>query len=642
MRQNQSFGLRPPALKATCYLLLLGAALFSGSTACAQDTTTRAQDTAPRSTAALGDSIEAVLDSTGVPGAGVVLFSADSIRWEGYYGLADRSSGRRVTEETVFRAGSISKSFVSTAALLLAEEGRLDLQAPVRAMAPGITIRNPWARTDSIRVAHLLEHTAGFDDLHVHEFVSRSPDLTLREGLAINPATREARWRPGMYYSYSNAGPPVAAYIIQKRAGRTFESFVQDRIFEPLEMSASSFRRDERAEEALATGYAADGETEEPYVHIGLRPSGALNARPMDLARFGQMLLGRGERGATRLLDPNSVKRMESPQTTLAARQGLQEIGYGLGNRRSLKDGFVYQGHGGSIDGFVAGYGYLPDHNRGYVVMLNGQDGSARSQIQKLVRSYQTRSLPSPEPPPVAEVPTGTLAKRAGYYASFTPRNELARFAEQLLGIVEISATARGLAVSPVLGTADTLLPVDAQRFRAPSEPVATAIFARGRSGKQVLSGNQGNFQAVSSVSVWGRWTLAGLAVLLLLSTVPFSLYWIPARSLGYIRQREPMSLRLWPLVASVLLCGAFAVLGLAAAGDLVSRLGTFTAYSAGYAALSLAYGAATIGGLWAIVRGWRQAHWGILTYHMLVVGAQLAVLIYLAAHGLIGRRFWT
>lgn len=63
---------------------------------------------------------------------------------------------------------------------------------------------------------------AGFDDLAIHEYVSRSPNITLEEGLAINPASRTVRWRPvrwrpGMCSSYSNAGPPVAAYIIGHR-----------------------------------------------------------------------------------------------------------------------------------------------------------------------------------------------------------------------------------------------------------------------------------------------------------------------------------------------------------------------------------------------------------------------------------------
>lgn len=58
---------------------------------------------------------------------------------------------------------------------------------------------------------------AGFDDLAIHEYVSRSPNITPEESLAINPASRTVRWRPGMCSSYSNAGPPVTAYIIGHR-----------------------------------------------------------------------------------------------------------------------------------------------------------------------------------------------------------------------------------------------------------------------------------------------------------------------------------------------------------------------------------------------------------------------------------------
>jgi Beta-lactamase class C and other penicillin binding proteins len=507
-----------------------------------------AQDTGPASPGALRDSIEAAVGSASTPGAGVVLFSADSIQWEGYFGLADHDSGQPVTDETVFRAGSISKSFVSTAALLMAEEKRLDLQAPVRDLAPEIEMQNPWAETDPVRVAHLLEHTAGFDDLHIHERVSRSPDITLQEGLAINPATRQARWRPGMYYSYSNAGPPVAAYIVEKKSGQPFDSFVIDRIFEPLGMTASSFLRDERAGGHLATGYAADGETEKSYVHIGLRPSGALNARPTDLARFGQMLLGRGTRGDTTLLDTTSVQRMETARTSLAARHGLA-AGYGLGNSASVENGFVYRGHGGAIDGFVAEYGYLPEYNRGFVVMLNSQDGDAQEQILDLIRSYQTRSLTPPEPPSLSDVPADTLAQHAGYYVSFTPRNEITRFVEQLVGIVRVDTTAQGLSVNPVLSsTADTLLPIDAQRFRGSSDPVATAVLARNQSGRRVLSGN-GNLHATSAVSVWGRWIVASLSVLFFLSPLLFILYWAPMKALGRLQTPESIHLRLWPLL---------------------------------------------------------------------------------------------
>jgi hypothetical protein len=277
--------------------------------------------------------------------------------------------------------------------------------------------------------------------------------------------------------------------------------------------------------------------------------------------------------------------------------------------------------------------------------MINSQDGGARGDIGDFVRAYQTRSLAPPEPPAVANVSADTLAQHAGYYVSFTPRNEIARFAERLLGIVHVDTTRRGLSVSPALGAADTLLAVDARRFRAPSEPVATAVVAKDASGRTVISGDGavvgGNLRAVSTVSVWGRWAAAGLSILFLAAPLLFALYWLPVKAFGRLNQPEPIHLRLWPLVAVVSLGGAFAMLA-GGLGDPIRRLGTLSVYSAGYAALSLGYGAATLAGLWALVRSRGQAHGGTWAFHACVVAAQCLVLGYLAVHGLIGHRFWT
>lgn len=242
-------------------------------------------------------------------------------------------------------------------------------------------------------------------------------------------------------------------------------------------------------------------------------------------------------------------------------------------------------------------------------------------------------------------MPADTLTRHTGYYVSFTPRNEIARFVERLLGIVHVDTTTKGLSVNPALGTADTLLPVDAQRFRGKTEPVATAVFARNRMGERVLSGDgaavNGNLRPISAVSAWGRWIGAGLSVFLLLSTLLFALYWVPSKTFGRPRNRESIHLRLWPFVATLSLLGAFVSLGMAL-GDPITRLGTPTVYSIGYAVLTLAYGAATLAGLWALVRSRTRAHGGTWTYHLFVVGAELVVLVYFVAHGLIGHRFWT
>ena len=116
-----------------------------------------------------------------VPGVGLALVTRDSTLWAGGLGSADLARDRPVTAETHFRVGSISKSFVALGILRLVADGRLRLDAPVRSIAPELEIANPWEATRPITVANLLEHTAGFDDMHFNEMYVRSKQPYVRE-----------------------------------------------------------------------------------------------------------------------------------------------------------------------------------------------------------------------------------------------------------------------------------------------------------------------------------------------------------------------------------------------------------------------------------------------------------------------------
>ena len=86
--------------------------------------------------------------------------------------------------------------------------------------------------------------------------------------------------------SYSNSGPVVAAYVVEKIAGQPFEEFVRQNLFEPLAMETADFFLTTAVEARLAKSYKADGVSEIPYSHIIMRPSGAISATPRDMAHF--------------------------------------------------------------------------------------------------------------------------------------------------------------------------------------------------------------------------------------------------------------------------------------------------------------------------------------------------------------------
>ena len=195
-------------------------------------------------------------------------------------------------------SGSVSKTFVAMALVQLYEEGQLDLDAPVASLVPEVRIDNPWEASDPVRVRHLLEHTAGFDDMHFNEIyvLDDAPDRPLDEVLLRSPASRRVRWRPGTRMAYSNPGYAVAGRVVEAVSGMRFDQFILERIFAPLEMKTLDLLR--RCRGPRPWRRATTRATGPPVMRrrIHLRPAGALHSSPRELGHFVEMLLNWGER----------------------------------------------------------------------------------------------------------------------------------------------------------------------------------------------------------------------------------------------------------------------------------------------------------------------------------------------------------
>ena len=276
----------------------------------------------------LRKAIQKELDEVGHGSVGVALVSEDRPIWTAGIGIADPQTRREADENTYWRLGSISKSFVGLAALILEERGMLRLGEAVAGLVPEIRIRNRWDVESPVRLVHLLEHTAGLDDLNYKDYASNDPTpLSLRQGIDHIGTSLYCRWPPGFHFSYSNAGPAVAAYIVEQLDGRPFEEFLNDEILEPLQMAGAGLLLTDDLEARLAAGYDANG-MPVPYRHIVARPSGALNATPRQMANFVRMLLNRGSFRDRRLVSHESIARMERSETSLSAHL-LPDYGYG-------------------------------------------------------------------------------------------------------------------------------------------------------------------------------------------------------------------------------------------------------------------------------------------------------------------------
>src|ERR1035441_2080518 len=133
-----------------------------------------------------------------------------------------------------------------------------------------------WEVTDPIRVVHLLEHTTGWDDMHLREYAKDAAGMSLREGLDYDHHSRISRWRPGTRMAYCNSGPPVAAFVVDKLTGQHFEDYVGQNLFHPIGMKTATYFAS--APGTATTLYHNDGKTPYRYWNILLRPAGSINA----------------------------------------------------------------------------------------------------------------------------------------------------------------------------------------------------------------------------------------------------------------------------------------------------------------------------------------------------------------------------
>ena len=240
----------------------------------------------------LRQQLEKILKDTHTPGVSVAIVHKDAPEWVAGVGTADVASNRPATADTLFRIGSTSKAFASLSILKLAREGKLSLDDPVRKLAPDLSFENRWESTDPVRVVHLLEHTTGWDDMHLKEYAKDAPGFDLRTALEFGRASRVSRYVPGTRMSYCNTGPTVAAYIVEKVTGQRFEDYVQQNFFNPFGMKTATYFAPPAG--TGSTLYHGDGKSPYPYWNIIYRPAGSINASANDMAPYVQFYLNRG------------------------------------------------------------------------------------------------------------------------------------------------------------------------------------------------------------------------------------------------------------------------------------------------------------------------------------------------------------
>jgi CubicO group peptidase (beta-lactamase class C family) len=300
-------------------------------------------------------------------------------------GVADLASGTPITEDTVFRIGSITKTVTAIAVMQLWERGLVDLDGPANDYLDSYKLVPAEAGWRPATVRHLLTHTAGIPDvlfvgdlLHPSwgPFDARPPLYSVEVGEPLPSLAEYYRGgvrlvaEPGSAFAYSNHGFATLGQIVEDLSGEPLDVYFREHIFHPLGMTATDLLRSEQVAAHLARGYAlgrggAEVVTDREWIG---RAGGGVYSSGRDLARYVAALLGGGCNEHGSVLRSSTLATMFEPH--YQPHPALP--GMGLGFFRHDAGGHRVVGHEGILPGFNSGILLAPDDGVGVFALTNG------------------------------------------------------------------------------------------------------------------------------------------------------------------------------------------------------------------------------------------------------------------------------
>jgi CubicO group peptidase (beta-lactamase class C family) len=365
----------------------------------------------------VGAAMQDMIARNEVAGAVTVVVSADKTLHLESTGYADVATKRPMTPETLFWIASMTKPVTGVAILMLQDDGKLKVSDPVSKYLPGFAnLKTPSGKPANLTITQILTHTSGLGEATGPAALAAKTLADLETLWLAAPM----QYEPGEKWKYTQSGINAASRIVEVISGKTFDVFVQERIFDPLGMKDTTFYPTDAQRARLVTAYAKNATTGTldvvpPRPDFGPRNrppqgNGGLYSTAPDYARFCRMLLNGGTLGGRRYLSADAMKLLMTPQTGdlptgffQTAQQGNRGANYGWGIATSIlktpHDGVASMlspgtyGHGGAwgtqawIDP-VKGVAYI------LMIQRSGLPNSDGSEIRRAFQQAAAAALP--------------------------------------------------------------------------------------------------------------------------------------------------------------------------------------------------------------------------------------------------------
>ena len=403
----------------------------------------------------LGGMIPYQLQKSDIAGAVVAVVKDGQVIFAKGYGYSDVAHRTPVTVDgTLFRIGSVSKTFTWTAVMQLVEQGRIDMDRDVNSY---IDFKIPATFGKPVTMRNLMTHTPGFEEA-IKELMVPSNLRPIKEWLPSH-LPRQI-FPPGTTPAYSNYGATLAGYIVERVSGMSFDAYMQKNVFGPLHLTRTTFAQPLPAELAplMSNGYRVSSLPAKPFELVQTPPAGSISATAEDMSHFMIAYLENGGYNGAQLMKPETKQLMFS--RAFGSMPQLNGMAHGF--YEETRNGRRIVGHGGDTQWFHSDMHFMPDDHLGFFVSYNSSGNGKVEGRGALWRAFLDRYFPY-APPAATATRTSLEHARvvAGTYQASRRAETTIASSISMLGQATVSANA-----DSTISTGDMDAAGNPKRFR--------------------------------------------------------------------------------------------------------------------------------------------------------------------------------
>lgn len=323
--------------------------------------------------------LQSLIDTGGIPGITVAITNDQDITYSKGFGVTNIETREKLETRHIFHVASVSKTFTATAVMQLYEKGKIDINKPLITYLPYFKLDDE--RYKILTIKQMLNHTSGMPDVEDYEWEKAVADEGAAERYTRSLAGKKLVSNPGAEFHYSNMAFDVFADLVSKVSGISFENYVKQNIFLPLDMQESSFYAPE-IKKSLRTkphiGNPPRVSSVYPYNRMHA-PSSTLNTNVLELSHWAIANMNHGKYKANRILSPATHNMLMTPSFTVNKDRGTS---IGLSWFMYSYEGIMNYEHGGSDLGYKSMVTIIPEKKIGIVLLCNLEE----------IRMYDTRN----------------------------------------------------------------------------------------------------------------------------------------------------------------------------------------------------------------------------------------------------------